>query len=229
MSRSSLVAGVRDVSPALPADASVGMLFGASAVQVGLAPPAVTAFSVLAVAARAQLAAVELLREDAALPVVVATILLINVRYVTFSAALAPKVAHLSRGWRAVVAYPLIDITYAVADTRFADPEAGDLHRGWYFLGIAIAWVGTFGAATLAGTLFGRVVGGGLHLEFVIPLLFISLLVSQIETRQGHLAALGAGGVAVVAAGLPFNLGLLVAGVAGAAVGALADAGGWLQ
>lgn len=225
MKRSSFVAGVRDIAPGLPADATIGMLFGASAVQVGLTPSTATAFSVLANAARAQLAAVELLRDDATLAVVVATILLINVRYVTFSAALAPKVAHLSWRWRAVVAFPVIDITYAVAETRFATDD--NVHRGWYFLGLGLAWVGTYGVATLAGTLLGRAVGRGLQLEFVIPLLFIALLVSQIETRQGHLAALGAGGIAVAAAGLPFNLGLLVAGVAGAAVGAVADARGW--
>lgn len=225
MKRSSFVAGVRDIAPGLPADATIGMLFGASAVQVGLTPSTATAFSVLANAARAQLAAVELLRDDATLAVVVATILLINVRYVTFSAALAPKVAHLSWRWRAVVAFPVIDITYAVAETRFADDD--DLHRGWYFVGLGIAWVGTYGVATLAGTLLGRVVGRGLQLEFVIPLLFIALLVSQIETRPGHLAALGAAVIAVAAAGLPFNLGLLVAGVAGASVGAVADARGW--
>lgn len=225
MKRSSFVAGVRDIAPGLPANATIGMLFGASAVQVGLTPSTATAFSVLANAARAQLAAVELLRDDATLAVVVATILLINVRYVTFSAALAPKVAHLSWRWRAVVAFPVIDITYAVAETRFADDD--DLHRGWYFVGLGIAWVGTYGVATLAGTLLGRVVGRGLQLEFVIPLLFIALLVSQIETRPGHVAALGAAGIAVAAAGLPFNLGLLVAGVAGAGVGAVADARGW--
>lgn len=225
MNRASFAAGVRDIAPGLPADATVGMLFGASAVQVGLTPASATAFSVLALAARAQLAAVELLLDDAALPVVVATILLINLRYVTFSAAFAPRVAHLSRRWRAVLAYGVIDITYAVAETRFADAAAEDLHRGWYFLGIGLAWSATFGAATLAGTLLGRVVGSGLQLEFVIPLLFIALLASQIESRAGHLAALGAGAVALVAGGLPFNLGLLVAGIVGAVVGALAD--GW--
>ena len=226
MSGSSFRAGVRDVAPALPADATIGMLFGASAVQVGLTPTSATAFSVLAVAARAQLAAVELLRTDAALPVVVATILLINVRYVTFSAALAPRVAHLSRPWRAVVAYSVIDITYAVAETRFGS-DRDDLHRGWYFLGIGVVWVGTYGVATLAGTLLGRVVGTGLRLEFVIPLLFIALLVAQIESLQGHLAAASAALAVLVVGGLPFNLGLLVAALVGAAVGAAADARGW--
>ena len=56
-----------------------------------------------------------------------------------------------------------------------------------------------------------------------------ALLVSQIETRAGGLAAVGAGAVAVVATGLPFNLGLLVAGLVGAVVGAAADARGWAR
>lgn len=247
MDYTSFVAGVRDVAPAQLANVSIGILFGASAVQVGLTPAASTAFSLLAVAARAQLVAVELLQNDATVPVVVATILLINVRYITFSAALVPKVDHLSWRWRALIAYPLIDITYAVADTRFseadgdserdtdADADTGtdvegssavddSLHRGWYFLGVGASWVLVFTAATLAGTLLGRAVGDQYHLEFMVPLLFIALLVSQIQTRQGLLAAVAAGGLAIVGTGLPFNLGLLVAALVGAAVGTYLDA-----
>lgn len=247
MDHTSFVTGVRDVAPAQLANVSIGILFGASAVQVGLTPAASTAFSLLAVAARAQLIAVELLQNDATVPVVVATILLINVRYITFSAALVPKVDHLSWRWRALIAYPLIDITYAVADTRFseadgdserdtdADADTGtdvegsgavddSLHRGWYFLGVGASWVLVFTAATLAGTLLGRAVGDQYHLEFMVPLLFIALLASQIQTRQGLLAAVAAGGLAIVGTELPFNLGLLVAALVGAAVGTYLDA-----
>ncbi|MFB6096320.1 MAG: AzlC family ABC transporter permease [Haloferacaceae archaeon] len=224
MHRPSLLAGVRDVAPAQPANVSIGMLFGASAVGVGLTPASATAFSLLAVAARAQLVAVELLGNDATAPVVVATILLINVRYVTFSAALAPKVEDLSWRWRAVIAYPLIDITYAVADTRFADADADAVHRGWYFLGVGASWVVVFTAATLAGTLLGRALGEQYHLSFMVPLLFIALLVSQIRSRPGLLAATVAGAVSMVAVGLPFNLGLLVAALVGAGVGTYLDA-----
>lgn len=222
--RSSFIAGVRDVFPAQPANVSIGVLFGASAVKIGLTPAEATAFSLFTVAARAQLVAVELLRTDATLSVVVATIVLINVRYATFSAALAPKVDQLSRRWRALIAFPLIDITYAFADTRFSDSDADPVHRGWYFLGIGLSWVVVYTTATLVGALLGRAVGDQFHLEFMVPLLFIALLVSQIETRRGALVALGAGGIAIVGVGLPFNLGLLAAGVAGAVLGVLLDA-----
>lgn len=228
---SSFTAGVHDVTPALPANATIGVLFGASAVQVGITSAPATAFSLFAMAARAQLAAVELLQNDATLPVVLATILLINLRYVTFSAAIAPKIEHLSGRWRAIIAYPLIDITYAFADARFSASDPAEIHRGWYYLGISLPWVVVYVATTFAGTLLGQAVGDEFHLDFMIPLIFIALLVPQVEARAGLLAALAAGGVAVLAAGLPFNLGLLAASLVGAGVGGVIDADplGWFQ
>lgn len=222
--RSSFFNGVRDIFPAQPANISVGILFGASAVNVGFTPTESTVFSLLTVAARAQLVAVELVQTDATLPVIIATAVLINLRYATFGAALAPKVEHLTRRWRALIAYPLIDITYAFADTRFTDSEADPVDRGWYFLGIGLSWVAVYTGATLVGSLLGSAVGEQYQLEFMIPLLFIALLVSQIDSKQGMVAVLAASVVAVVGAGLPFSLGLLAGGVVGAVLGAALDA-----
>lgn len=224
MDRSSFLDGVSDVSPALPANATVGVLFGASAAQVDIGPVEATAFSLFTVAARSQLAAVELLQQDATPAVVLATIVLINLRYATFSAAIAPKVQHLSRSWRALIAYPLIDITYTFADTRFSATGIDDLHRGWYYAGIGLSWVVVYAAATLVGALIGQGIDDSYQLQFMIPLIFISLLVSQVETPPGVVAAFVAGFVAVAAMEVPFNLGLLLAGIVGAAVGGVTDA-----
>jgi predicted branched-subunit amino acid permease len=224
MDRASFLAGLRDIAPAQVANASVGVLFGASAVDIGLSPAASTAFSLLSVAARSQLVAVEMLGDDAALAVVVATVLLINVRYATFGAALAPKVEDLPLRWRALIAYPLIDITYAFADAQFSDPNAPDVHRGWYFAGVGLSWAAVFTTSTFVGTLVGRAVGEGLRLGFMVPLLFIALLVPQISSRQGLAAAAVAAVVAVLVVGLPYNLGLLAAALVGAAVGTVLDA-----
>lgn len=223
MDTSASLAGLRDVAPAVPAVVPVGMLFGAIAVQTGFTPASATALSLFAFAGTAQLAAVELLREGATLEVVLATILLVNLRYVIFSASLAPKVRHLSPRWRAVIAYPLFDLNYALAETRFADVDSREDHRGWYLLGVSLPLVAVFVSGTLAGALAGRVVGDGLEIDFAITLVFVSLLALQIENRATALAAAGAVVVAVAGADLPVNLGLLVAVFCGTVVGVLAE------
>lgn len=245
MDRSAFRDGVADSVPAVPPNIPFGMLFGATAVAVGIDPLQATALSTFTFAATAQLAAVDLLGEGAALPVVLATVLVINLRYVVYSASLAPEVRHLSTRWRALIAYPLFDITYALAMARYldgdadpdelAEPAATDRvderasapddggHRGWYYTGVALPFVGSFIVATAGGALLGRTLGAGLQLDFAIPLIFLSLLVPTIDGRPAVLAAVVAAGLAVLGAGLPYNLGLLVGLLAGIAAGAVSD------
>lgn len=221
MDRRECLTGLLDAAPAVPPLVTGGMIFGVTAVKMGFLPLSATLLSLFAFAGTAQLAALELVQNGAALPVVLGTVLLINLRYIIFSASIAPKIAHLSRVWRAVVAYPLSDINYALAEVRFTDEEIDEGHRGWYLLGASAPLVAGLAGGTLAGTLLGRVVGEGLHLDFAITLVFVSLLAAQIDQRA---TAVGSGGGMVVAtalADLPANLGLLVAVVAGTALGLL--------
>lgn len=250
MDRPAFVDGLRDAAPAVPPHVPFGMLFGATAVEVGFDPAAATALSLFAFAGAAQMAAVELLADGAALPVVLVTILLLNLRYVIFSASLVPEVRHLPASWRAVIAYPLFDITYALAAARFreddaargtgspstaagatsdaagatsdaADPSREVGHRGWYYLGTAVPLVGALTVFTLAGALVGRAFGQGLSLSFAVPLIFISLVAPTIDSTPTAVTAGVATLVAVVGAGLPFNAGLLIAAVCGTAAGAV--------
>lgn len=227
MDRSAFLTGVREVVPAVISTAPFGMLIGATAVQAGFSPVSATALSLFAFAATAQFAAVELLQQGATLYVVLLTAVLINLRYVIFSASLSPKVAHLSRPWRAVVAFPLFDINYALAVAHFSDTDPAESHRGWYFVGASLPLIVALVLGTLAGAIVGQSVGEGLHLDFVIPLIFLSLLAPQVDGRPSLLAAVGAGGVAVLGVGLPFNLGLLIATGAGTAVGVMAARQSW--
>jgi 4-azaleucine resistance transporter AzlC len=225
MDTSALFAGLRDVAPAVPPIVPVGILFGATAVGTGFTPASATALSLFAFAGTAQLAAVELLEQGATTHVVLATMVLINLRYVVFSASLAPKVRHLSRPWRALVAYPLFDLNYALAETRFAEVPRAEDHRGWYVLGASLPLVAALVVGTFVGALVGDVVGDGLHLDFAITLVFVSLLAPQITDRSSALVAVVAVVVAVAGADLPVNLGLLVAVLCGTLVGVLAERG----
>ena len=227
MDRSAFLAGVRDVLPVVASNVPLGMLFGATAVRVGFDPVAAVALSLFSFAAIAQLTAVELLQSGTALAVVLATILLINARYVIYSAALAPRVDHLSRRWRAVLAYPLFDLNFALATTHFE--ESPEDHRGWYYLGVSLPIVASFVASTAAGALAGGVLGRGLQLDFAISLVFVVVLTAQVDDRRALAVAVVAAAVSTVGVGLPFNLSLLVATIAGTAVRAVAESDrlGW--
>lgn len=219
-SRSDFASGARDAAPAVPPNVSFGMIFGATAVSVGMSPLAATAMSALVFAGAAQMAAVELIGREATLAVVLATIGLLNLRYVIYSASITPYVRHLPTRWKAVIAYPLFDINYALSVATFEGDAS--VHRGWYYAGASAVLVGTWVLATLAGALLGAAVARDLGLEFVVPLVFLALLAPMVEDRPGAAAALVGGAVAVLGVELPFNAGLLVAAVCGVAAGAAA-------
>jgi len=224
------LSGVYDILPALPPNLPFGMIFGAAAVDVGISPLEATAMSLFVFAGAAQVAAVDLLQTDTALPVVFVTVVIVNARYVIYSASVAPLVQNLPRRWRAVMGYGLFDVNFAFFMDKFgpagtvSGAEDGQtLHRGWYYVGLTAPAVVTFVAGTSVGALVGSAVGEGLDLEFAIPLLFIALLAPSIDSGPAVVTVVVAAVVSTGAAGLPFNLGLLVAIFAAVCAGAVAE------
>ena len=72
---------------------------------------------------------------------------------------------------------------------------------------------------TVAGVLLGASLPAWLQVDFVVPLIFLSLLVPTIEDRATGVTAAAAGAIAVVGVGLPYQLGLLAGALVGTAVG----------
>jgi predicted branched-subunit amino acid permease len=226
--RSELVAGARDAAPAVPPGIVLAILFGATAVEVGFSPAAATALSLFTFAGVAQMAAVELLRGDAALSIVLLTFLLVNMRYVIYSAALSVQSESLSARWRAVLSYALFDVNFALLTAQLEDDtdvpgREITVAHGWYYAGATAALVGSFAAATLVGAIAGQIIDENLGLSFAIPLIFVSLVVPRLTDRAAAATAVVAAAVAVLAAGLPFNTGLLVATACGTVAGTAAE------
>jgi len=86
-------------------------------------------------------------------------------------------------------------------------------------LGAGLALWTSWQISTAVGVFLGAQVPASWGLEFTLALTFIALVVPQIKDRPSLLAALTAGIVAVLAAGLPYRLSLLTAGLAGIIVG----------
>lgn len=219
MDRSDFRGGLADVAPLLPGILPFGMVAGIAAADAGLGLADAVALSVVVFAGAAQLAALELLGNDAPLAVVVITAVVINLRMLMYSASIAPYFRHLSGAWKAGLAYLLTDQAYALSIVAYRRDDGID--RRAYYLAVGVTlWV-VWQVATVAGFLLGAGIPAAWQLDFAVPLVFIAVLVPAIEDGPSLAAALVGGAVAVVGGGLPLNLGLLV----GALVGILAGLG----
>lgn len=219
--RESFLAGVRDVAPALVGNVPFGVIVGVTAVNVGIDPIAAVAMSGLVFAGAAQLAMIDLVAASAPVAIVVLTGLVVNLRYLMYSASIARHFEDRGPGWKATIAALLLDVNYAMSVTRFQDDAS--VVRRWYYLGLAIPlWVNWI-AATAVGAVLGAGVPPSWHLEFAVPLVFLALLAPAVDDVGTAIAA-GAGGAAAVGlAGLPFNLGLVTGAVVGVLAGAVSE------
>ncbi|MBI5069586.1 MAG: AzlC family ABC transporter permease [Deltaproteobacteria bacterium] len=225
--RGEFLAGCRDELPILLGVAPFGMIYGILALSAGLPPPAAQAMSSVVFAGSAQFITAQLIRDGAPGAVIVLTVFVVNLRHALYSASLAPYLRHLNGWWKALLAYLLTDEAYAVAVTRYArDGERTDVSpwRHWYFLGAGLTLWASWQVSTAVGVFLGAVVPESWSLDFTLPLTFIALVFPALRDRAGVAAALTAGLVALLALGLPFKLGLIVAAAAGIAAGMFAEA-----
>ncbi len=210
--------GLIAVSPLLLGIIPFGMVAGAAAVDAGLGIGGALGLSVFVFAGASQLAAIELLGDAAPTAVIVLTIMVINLRFAMYSAAVAPLVPEVSRGRRALMSYVLVDQAFALTLARkAADPKAGNPFA--FFMGVALTlWV-AWQATTLVGALVGSTLPEWLPLGAAIPLMFLVILIPTVTDRPTVAAAVTSGAVATLALDLPYNAGLLLAAATGITVG----------
>ncbi len=219
-------AGVRAQLPILLGVTPFGMIYGITAVEAGMPPLTAIAMSMIVFAGSSQFIAAELVARATPGPVIVLTTLIVNLRHMLYSASIMPYVRHLSRPWKFLLAFLMTDEVYAIAITNYRrrDTEVDSRHlEQWYFLGAGVTlWI-TWQISTLIGILLGASIPAGWSLDFALALTFITLLIPTLEDRPTVLAALLAGITAVLAHGLRYNLGLILAVLVGIGAGLLAE------
>ena len=214
--------GVKAELPILVGVIPFGLIYGILALDAGLTPLQAQAMSAVVFAGSAQFIMAQLFAIDTPALVIVITAFLVNLRHALYSASLSPYVKHLSQKWKYGLAYLLTDEAYAVTINHYRG--LGELkYKQWYFLGSGLALWTTWQISTAAGILVGSVIPATLPLDFFIALTFIALVVPNLEDRAGVAAALTAGIISVIAFGLPFRLGLVLAALVGIVAGMLVD------
>ncbi len=220
--RDELLAGARDQLPLLIGVVPFGLVFGALAIAAGIPALEAQAFSLFIFAGSPQFVAIGLVAGQTPALLIVATILVVNLRHLLYSASLGPQVQHLPLRWRVPLAWLLTDEAFAMASLRYRQEARQCAH--WYFLGTGLMLWASWQLSTLAGIALGARVPDSWALDFALPLTFLAILVPQVRDRPSLAAAIVAGVCAVALAGVPLKLGLMAAILVGVAAGALLEA-----
>jgi 4-azaleucine resistance transporter AzlC len=219
-SRSEFIAGVKAELPILLGVIPFGLIYGVLASGAGLPASLAQAMSSIVFAGSAQFIAAQLIGTGAPALVLVLTTLVVNLRHMLYSASVAPYIKHLRPQWKWLLAYLLTDEAYAVTILHYQETDdAPPAHKHWFFLGAGLALWSTWQVSTGVGIFVGAQVPASWSLDFTLALTFIALVVPALKDRAGWAAALVGGTVAVLAAGLPFKLGLIIAALTGILAG----------
>jgi len=213
--------GAISVVPLTVGVAPWGVVTGVAMVSAGFTSTQAVAMSVLVFAGSAQLAVLPLFIAKAPLWVMLATGLVVNLRYFIYSAVLAPHFARLSRPWRILLSYVTVDGVFAMFAGRFR-PGDGVAHTHWWYIGgSSLMWV-IWQLASLIGIFGGTLIPREWSLEFAATLALTALLMPLLFDRAVVSGAIVAGVVSLAGTRLPMNLGVLLAVIAGVGVGLMA-------
>ena len=220
--------GVRDGLPFLVVVLPFGLFFGVFAVESGMTVAQSFGFSVVVIAGAAQFAAVQLMTEDAPFAVVVATALAVNLRMAMYSAALVPHLGAAPFWLRAIMSYLNVDQNFAMSTTRFdADPGMTLDRKIAYFFGVSTPVLPIWCIGSFAGATLGQTVPESLSLDFAVPITFLAVVSLMLRTRAHWAAAVTSVVVALGLHWVPYNGGLLIAGVVAMGVGAAVET--WME
>jgi len=207
---------VRGALVSLPVSVGIvpfGLVTGIAGIKAGLSTAEVTLMSGLVFAGAAQLVALQLMGAGASVFFVWLATLVVNLRYLMYSSALAKPLEALSGRMKLLAAFLMVDQNFALALGEYK--TLGPRLTPWFYLGMgAVLWLGWV-ASTFLGAFLGARLPEAWSLDFAVPLCFLVLLVPAVQNRPSLLAALVGGLVSTALMGLPYRSGLFIGALAG--------------
>lgn len=218
--QSEFVAGMKATLPLIVGAIPFGIIFGTLAESSGLSALGAIAMSVIVFAGSSQFIALGLLSAGAALPIIILTTFVVNLRHLLYAANLVPKVKYLPFRWRSLMAFGLTDETFAAVSNRFLQQESTTTAH-WFYLGSFMAMYGNWVLCTVIGTILGGIFPDMTQwgLDFAMSVTFIGMVVPYLTNKPMWGAVIVAGAMAVATAFMPHKLGLIVAAMCGIATG----------
>lgn len=223
--RAEFINGAKDTIPMVIGAIPFGILFGVLGISAGITPLAVAGMSLFVFAGSSQFIGAQLVQQQVALPVIVMTTFILNLRHALYAASLSPYVKHLSQKWLLPLAFWLTDETYAVVVRRYQDKDDSSPYKHWYHLGSSVIMYSNWQACTWVGMVAGSQLKGlaNIGLDFAMVVTFIGIVVPIIRNRPMLACAVVSAVTAVLTYNMPNKAGLMVAAFAGIAAGMMLE------
>jgi predicted branched-subunit amino acid permease len=218
--RRAFLEGARDAVPFTFVVSPFALLFGVVATEAGLDVVQTLLFSLAVLAGASQFTALQLMTENAPTAIVLASALAVNLRMAMYSASLTPHLGAAPLWHRALAAYFIVDQSYALSIVRYERERMTPGEKLAYFWGSVAPVCPMWYVMTLVGALAGTAIPAEVPLDFALPITFLALIAPMLRTLAHVVAALVSVALALAFAFLPYNLGLMVAGVGAMMAGA---------
>ncbi|HYN34854.1 MAG TPA: AzlC family ABC transporter permease [Ilumatobacteraceae bacterium] len=215
-----VMAGTRAMFPLAIGCAPFGMAVGATIASSNVDIARTLAAALLMFGGSAQLAVVQMLDAGAAPLIILAAAVMINLRFVAYSAALAPLFPTSGRVSRAAMASTLVDQTYLVTSIDATNNDRSEPELKRFYVGasatIAFAWVG----AQVVGVLAGSLLPEAANLGAAAPISLAGLAAGVVSARASRLALAAAVAGCVVLSSTAGQLALVMAILVGVGIAA---------
>ncbi len=216
LERRAFFEGVRAWAPTMPGICAWGAVTGMAMIKAGLTIPQALGMTFLVFAGSAQLAALPLIVAAVPVWVVFVTAMVVNLRFVIFSAAVGPHFGHLPWYKRLWHGYFNADITMGLFPQRFPASTIGQTRgKVGYYTGIGYPnWL-SWQTGSVMGILLGSQIPESWGLGFAGTLALLAVTIPLTVNLAALAGVIVAAVTAVVAVELPYRLGLLLGVILG--------------
>jgi 4-azaleucine resistance transporter AzlC len=215
--------GAKDSFPLVVAAMPFGIVYGALGQSQGLSDWVVMAISIFVFAGASQFIAITLLATGAALPVIVSTVFIVNLRHSLYAVSLIPFVKHLSSQIRIAMGFVLTDETFAVVYNRLSNQA--DRNITAYYFGSAgfmyLNWQLCTLIGIVAGNNYPQLTEYGLDVAMVVA--FIGIVVPHLKLSSHWICAIVAGVSGILTYQWPHQTGLLFSSILAIVMGVTAE------
>ncbi|MCM2352013.1 MAG: AzlC family ABC transporter permease [Pseudobdellovibrio sp.] len=209
--------GFKSMLPIAPGIIPFGAVMGTVSADAHMSFFQTVSMNAIVFAGASQIAAVELMKYQAAIWVVVATGLIINLRFLLYSAALSPVVQQEPFAKKLFSAFCVTDQSYAVMSAK-QDKFRTNHEAVEFYIGSCVCMLIVWHSSVMAGYVFGNFAPKSISLDYAIPLSFVALLIPTLKNHKYILVAIFSSVVSLLLNDLPYRTGLMATALLGIAV-----------